>query len=853
MSGRARLRTTLISSLCSVLLACQASADEVKTVDIPAGDLIAALKTFAKQTGVEVIYRTDRLQGMKTHGVAGTFTSVEAARKLLEGTQCIVSMDESTGAMLIATGSSRTSTGGLPGSVAVARASETSPGPREAPPEDLVAEVTVIGHVDFVENDAFGATKMGMPIKDTPFTVIAVTHDLMDMASISAAGDLYKLDPSGSPSHQDAGNGSSRIRGFDGIRRIDGFREAQQWNVELDLVSFERIEIIKGGVSTLYGQNEPGGVVNYVSKLPENDFAVRMRGEAGSHRYFRYEGDVTGPIGAQGDWSYRLIGAVQQDDTFKYHGQDDRVVAVPSLMYRNDRTSLVLRVHYEALKQSGSFGPALQLDAPLPAAYADDWAAAVADGAVGLRFIPDEVPRSRISYNAAGLGWDRDILLLQSQLEHRFESGWTLRAHLQDIDLSTAGTTMSVYGPYDVMGRAMGDMQFAQSQRFDGYNGEINLFGSVTVLGRDHLLFVGADYAQQERYAAFGYGSHFGYDLSRFNVLQPSPIALEPESALYNDPVNYQNSYFGVTAQAVLNPIDRLKLMLGARYNSDKGGSLNGPAAASIDEALRIAKSLDGYPKQSTHHVTRQAGIVYELTPHTNVYAGYSESFSPTSAMAYTPSNPAGTYLDPPEGTTYEIGIKGVFPNAWSYSAAAFQIAQDIVVADPLHPAFNMLVGGRRNRGIELTLQGRLRPEVNVFAGASYQDSRYVAGPSDGFRSATAPRLGLTLYGTYEFLGGAWQGFGVGAGLIHKGDRKGSDVSYNFRVPETGRPYLFDYGSYTEVDARVFFNAERWGVYLAATNLLDERYYEIGAGDLLWVGQHVNPGRSLRAGFSLKL
>lgn len=852
MSGPG-LRSRFIASLCLALLACQASADEVRTVDIPPGDLIEALKTFARQTGVEVVYRTDRLQGMKTHGVAGALTAVEAARKLLEGTRFTVSLDESTGAMLIATESSRTNVVGLPGNVAVARADESSPGTDDANPADTVAEVTVIGHVDFVENDAFGATKMGMPIKDTPFTVMAVTHDLMDMASIKAAGDLYKLDPSGSPSHQDAGNGSSRIRGFDGIRRIDGFREAQQWNVELDLVSFERIELIKGGVSTLYGQNEPGGVVNYVSKLPEDDFAVRMRGEAGSHDYYRYEGDVTGSIGKQSNWSYRLIGAVQQDDTFKYQGRDDRVVAVPSLMYRTDRSSLVLRMHYEALQQSGSFGPALQLDAPLPAAYAGDWAAAVAAGAVGLRLIPDQVPRSRTAYDAPGLGWDRKILLLQSQFEHRFASGWTLRAHLQNIDLSTEGTTISVYGPYDVSGRAMGDMQFAQSQRFDGYSGEINLFGNVTALGRDHLLFFGADYAQQERSAAFGYGSYFGYDVSRFNVLHPVPIPLDPESALYNDPVNYQSNYFGVTAQVVLNPIDRLKLSLGARYNSDRAGSLNGPAATSIAEALQIAKSLDGYPKQSTHHVTRQLGIVYELTPHTNAYAGYSESFSPTSSLAYSSTDPAGRYLDAPQGSTYEVGIKGVFPDAWSYSAAAFEITQDIVVTDPLHPAFNMLVGGRRNRGIELTLQGRLRPEINVFAGASYQDSRYVAGPSDGLRSATAPRLGLTLYGTYEFLDGAWRGLGAGVGLVHKGDRKGGDASYNFQVPGTGRPYLFDYGAYTEVDARIFFNRDNWGLYAAVTNLFDERYYEIGAGDLLWVGQHVNPGRMLRAGFTLKL
>ena len=830
--------------------------------NIASQPLEKALNEFAAQADARIVFYPKTVEGRVAPRLVGAYSPRAALEKLLADSELVYHFRDERTIIIDAAGKpTADAAAGNPlrlaqaeGQAAEGGAAQQAADSEEAVPEvPEVPEVTVVGHVDFVQNDAYGATKMGMPIKDTPFTVIAVTHDLMDMASISAAGDLYKLDPSGSPSHQDAGNGSSRIRGFDGIRRIDGFREAQQWNVELDLVSFDRIEIIKGGVSTLYGQNEPGGVVNYVSKLPEHDFAVRMRGEAGSHEYYRYEGDVTGPIGAGEGWSYRVLGAIQNDDTFKQFGRDDRVVVVPSLMYRNDRSSVVLRAHYERLKQSGSFGPALQLDAALPTQYAGDWAAAVADGAVGLKLIPGDVPRSRTAYNAPGLGWDRDILLLQAQLEHRFESGWTLRANVQDMDLSTEGTTISVYGPYDVTGQAMGDMQFAQSQQFDGYSGEINLFGHVELLGREHLLFFGADYARQKRYAAFGYGSYFGYDVSRFNILNPVPITLDPESALYNDPVNYRNTYSGITVQAVLNPVDRLKVMLGGRYNSDRGGSANGPAAASIAEALQIAKSLEGYPQQSTHHFTRQFGAVYELTPRTNAYLAYSESFAPTSSVGYSSTDPAGTYLDPPQGTTYEAGVKGSFPNAWSYGVAAFEITQDIVITDPLHPAFEKLVGGRRNRGIELTLQGKLWPAVNVFAGASYQNSEYVAGPSDGFRSATAPRLGLTLYGTYEVLGGPWQGFGVGAGVVHKGDRKGSDVSYNFRDPGTGRPYLFDYGSYTEVDARLFFNRDRWGVYAAATNLLDERYYEIGAGDLLWVGQHVNPGRMLRVGFSLKL
>ncbi|MBL8271386.1 MAG: TonB-dependent receptor [Steroidobacter sp.] len=228
-----------------MLAAAAVSAEDLKPVDVPAGDLIAALKTFAKQTGVEVVYRTDRLQGMTTHGVTGTLTPVEAAKKLLEGTAFTVSMDESTGALLIATSASRTSVDAEP---------------------MVLAEIVVTGSniVSSVEAEQRSVPVDVITAEDISKTGATSLAEVLANNPALAGGALAE--------QQSGGRGFANLRGLGpqytlvllNGRRLSANDPTNILSIPAEAV--ERVEILKSGASAIYGSDAVAGVINVILK-----------------------------------------------------------------------------------------------------------------------------------------------------------------------------------------------------------------------------------------------------------------------------------------------------------------------------------------------------------------------------------------------------------------------------------------------------------------------------------------------------------------------------------------------------------------------------------------------------------
>ena len=205
------------------------------------------------------------------------------------------------------------------------------------PADEQIEEVVVTSHVIFTENDAYGATKMGLALKDTPQTVTVVTADMIDFAGMKTFNDFYKVDASGGTAHTFDGFPRNYYRGFrqQGINaiRVDGFR--MPGNIDLDFAVFDRFEVIKGPTSTLYGQNSIGGTLNAVSKRPQDKFHGELALEGGQFDEIRADVDLTGPINDQ--WSYRLIGAYDDAGSFLDFANDELKLASMSLQYRAER------------------------------------------------------------------------------------------------------------------------------------------------------------------------------------------------------------------------------------------------------------------------------------------------------------------------------------------------------------------------------------------------------------------------------------------------------------------------------------------------------------------------------------
>ena len=795
-----------------------------------------ALNEFARQSGLQVVLQTEEVRGIRAPRIEGALTAQAALERLLANTGLSY---EYLDARTVAVRPARLISQSVPGTEAaatgtqafrLAQAAESGTvaptGAAEQAPTGQVEEVLVQG-VRFHGDEASTALKIPLSIKDTPQTVMAITRDVMDFASIKTFQDVYKVDATGGTTHRVDNFTVNYYRGFrqqsNNAIKIDGFRLLVDTN--LDFAPFERLEVVKGATSTMYGQNSIAGTLNIVSKMPRDHFGGEVKAEAGSFDHYRAEADFYGPLTEGGALTYRLVAARLDEGSYlDYAGKKTTVIA-PTLQYRfSESTSVFARLNYQRFDVSAAPAAGMQ--------YLGD----LGDGAVNgydpglLRITP--LPRSFNSGQDWGDNQRREVALFHAGLEHRFANDWTLRVNAQhnrqNLDYYN---WLQHVAPI----QADGTPGFSIIVLFKDVDwvldaGEVNLYGDVELFGRRHTLFFGADYAEagdahdDPRLLAVALP---GAVPSLFDPGYGHSVA-QPQSL--DDYFTYNlagstTKYSGFTAQAILRPLDKLTVLLAGRYSKAQSRS-----------SFQLLTDPPSDESDSDSKVTTQAGVTYALTPDINLYAAYGETFEPQSGLV-APDEP----IDPQQGTMKEVGIKGDLTSRFSYSLALFDMKRsNISQSNPANPGFVVPLGTQRSRGLEAAVQGTVRPGWEVFGSLGLMDAEYVQGDYEGHQPENAPKLGLSVFTSYELQRGALRGLGFGAGVVHK---RGRETFFTQIAPD-GRQLEFDFGDYTEVDLRLFRNFERWRLQLSPTNLFNEKYYTPIENDIT-TGIYVNPGRAI--------
>jgi iron complex outermembrane receptor protein len=854
------VRSILMGSVLATAAAPAVQAAELRRFDLAEGAAAQALNEFSRQAGIQVIFDAAAVRHLSTRAVSGEYEVRDALAIMLASTSLLFEFVNDRTIAVMPQGSVSPLRSGAAGqgtgTLRLAQADVDATGKAT----DDVDEVVVTSRVIFTQNDAFGATKMGVALKDTPQTVNVVTRDMIEFASIESFNDFYKVDASGGPSHAIDNFPRNFYRGYliegNNAIRIDGFRMPA--DIDLDLATFDRFEVVKGPTSTLYGQNTIGGTLNAVSKIPQSEFAARIDLEAGSHEQYRFDGDITGPLSDA--WSYRVVTAFEDDDSFLNGASNKLQLIAPSIQFRpSDSTTFMLRMNYQKHEDRYHFGQATSI-AGVPVD---------ADGSGDIGFVElitsmltdglkvQEYSRSQF-FNVPWATATKEAAFVQSQAEHEFAGGWKLRGNVQysQIDVSTRG--VSHFGPYDDLGFAYSADAYAEDGKDEVYGGEINLFGDIDAFGGEHTLFFGLDYARIDDHSrtaraplSRGYASNL-YNVNDLGFLADLPARLDLDDYDYVYDDDRESVLYGGTVQLIARPTDRLSVLLGARMSHDTlVDRQRGAASVAELEATPFALARDF----KFEEVTAQTGLVYELTPALNVYASYGETFEPSVRFAVDPGNPTGpgVAIDPEEGTSFEIGLKGDITRDLSFTIAAFDMERsNISQRNVQFPRFFVPLGTQVSRGVEAELKGRLTPAWNVFASAAYLDAEYADGEFNGLRPVNAPEFGLSVFSSYEILGGPLEGLGFGLGAVHKSGRTAFDSFLTRTVSNAlGRvvPIEYDFGSFTEVDARVFYGWDRWRVRLSVTNLLSERYYST-TRNFLDSGVHVNPPTAVHAALS---
>lgn len=769
-------------------------------LDIPPGDLATALKQLAQETGVDLVYRPEHVQGVKTPGVRGEFQPREAIVRLLEGTPLTLSTD-ATGAMLIAE----------PSGV--------------APTSKVLEEVTVRA-VTFRYDEVSSATKMPTSIRDTPQSVKIVTQDLLDFASVTKFEDLYKIDASSGTSHAGDAIPRNYFRGFhvQGVNtiKVDGFRMPAA--VQLDLAPYERFEIVKGSTSTLYGQNSVAGSLNAISKMPQDTFGGEVSLETGSYDHYRADLDLYGSLNSSRTLTYRLISAYQNEHEFVNFSHGDRIVLAPTLRYEvSDDTSIIARVNY----QKDNFTPYYGVGAQFLGTDIGDISQLTSDN---FRVPPISRKETGNSpFNRA----TKEAFFAQTTLDHRFrDSSWKMRTNVQYSNIPD-----HLQGSLDLGTDAAGfsDAElYASDSENETYAGEVNLFGDVELGGRRHTLFFGVDYANLRSDGKYYFTDLFGVD-DGFSNFHPD-YSLRPFPAMRGDYDSLsiladRHEMSGVTMQTLLRPLDGLMVSLGVRYSHDVLRSRS--ACCDIDSTLEGLAA----DRLAVNKFTKQLGVTYSVTGDMNLYATYGETFEPQ--IGQTAPN---QIADPEEGTAYEIGVKGeVLGERISYSVALFNIERSNIAQAIPGSIYLALAGTQRSRGVEVDFQGSLVEGWEIYVSLAAMDAEFTKGELKGARPANAPKFGASLFTSYEIQDGAWRGLGVGAGLVHKSGREMNDLfSYG------GLTRVNFLGDFTEADLRVFYTRKPWQFEVSCTNLFDTTYYS-NAFAQLWTGYQANPPRQFMA------
>ena len=570
-----------------------------------------------------------------------------------------------------------------------------------------------------------------------------------------------------------------------------------------DASTLERIEVLRGPASMLYGRGDPGGTFNIVSKQPQAERRTVLGSQVNTDGLRRGTLDTTGALDESAAFTYRLNLVAEGSDSFRDHVESERYNIAPVLRWQlSDDTALILEGDYLHNRHP--------MDRGLTR-YPNQAGDLSRD-----RFLGEESAGKLTNQNAT----------TQLRLEHQLDSQWMLRGGIQYLDGSLDGGAVENNG-LAADGRTVGRNYSERWLNWNDLAVQANLEGHFDAAGLAHTLLLGVEFddfnydSQIDR--SGGATSDFPIDL--YDPVYGQPLPALTRTTTYDDE-NLKSYAFFLQDQIALT--ERLTAQVGARLERFE---------QRYENKLTPAGSWD----QAHNAVSPRFGLIYDLTEELAVYANTSRSFKPNRG-----ADRSSQAFDPEKGIAHEVGIKYELPeHDLSVTAALFHITKEnVLTSDPVDSNYQVAAGEARSRGFDISVAGNITPQWRVIGGYAYVDAEVTESSSAsmpaGTRLANVPRHSFNLLDTYEFAEGPLAGLGVGMGVKYVGDRKGGATST-----------AFDMDAYTTVDLLAYYPlTERVRLNLNLNNLFDEEYEERAWGNI-WA--YPGAPRTLQAGIAITL
>ncbi|MUG96476.1 TonB-dependent siderophore receptor [Scytonema sp. UIC 10036] len=659
--------------------------------------------------------------------------------------------------------------------------------------QDEPIELVVTGEQDSynVPNASTG-TRTDTPLRDIPQSIQVVPRQVLEDRNVNRLSEA--LETVSGVTSEDSGygiSGGARIlRGFRQVGNFrNGFPQGNEFYTLEPVGTIERVEVLKGPASVLFGSLEPGGIVNTVTKKPLSEPYYKIELQAGNRSFFQPIIDFSGPLTTDKKVLYRLIAGYENSDDVRDFVNFDQISVAPSITVNfSERTNLDL--YYEFTRTSGNLGffaPAiLREDSSLLSPR---------------NFLSTYPSLDEGSYQTQKFGYT---------FKHSFNDNLQLRNNL--------AVTLDRYEQNGVLYGELRDdrfLVFTNGFGQDSFTNRSTYFGQIDLLAKfktgsiSHQVVVGfdADISEVEQNPLL-------YDLSGIPDLDIFNPNYDIPTPGFISPNRGQDVYafdsYGVYLQDQIEFSDSLKFLIGGRYDW-----------VSTDFDLTVFG--DGRTQRSDEAFSPRLGLVYQPSETVSLYASYSRSFRPSF---YARSADGERSFEPTRGTQYEVGVKAEFLDGrLSTTLAAYHLTRTNVLTpdpDPIRAAqgFSVQTGEQRSQGIELDIAGEILPGWKVIGSYTYTDAEVTKDNSFpvGNQLDNVPEHQASLWTTYEIQEGDLKGLGFGLGLFYVGKRQG-DLANSFQLDD-----------YFRTDAAIFYKRDGFRAAINVRNLFDTDYVTYAEG-----------------------
>ncbi|MGE8476826.1 MAG: TonB-dependent siderophore receptor [Pseudomonas shirazensis] len=737
--------------------------------DLPSAPLATTLNQIASQAGIALAIDPALVSGRTAAPVKGQYDALGALQAALRGSGLQLQQSSVGSYSLVATPE---------GSLALPETSINAAGEYES---------AWGASTGYVATRTAAGTKTDTPIVETARSLSVITRQQLDDRQVLNLNDALRY----TAGVQSSGYGSDsradwlRVRGFDPTQFLDGLAlpKGSFANPKVEPWNLERITVLRGPASSVYGQTPPGGMLDMVSRRPQAERAHQIEVQAGSNEHKQINFDSTGKIDDEGRFLYRISGVVRDSNSPIDHIPDKRYNIAPSLTWNVDEDTKLTFISQYTRDDTGITGQFLPLQ--------------------GTK-LPSAAGKISHHKNLGEPDWDfydRTYYALGYAFEHRLNDTWQFRQNLRYTknDLSFQAVNVGTFNTVDADGNVNRESGII-NEDISQFAVDNNFQADFDTGAVSHTLLLGLDHQR----ANTNYQWLYGLGVPPINVNRPVYGAdMSGVSYITLQDFNQKTQQTGVYVQDQMS-LDNWRLTLGGREDWVHTGTrfnVNNATSTQRDKAF-----------------SGNVGLSYVFDNGVTPYISYTESFQPTMGADAR----AAQSFAPTEGRQYEVGVKYQPVGSQTLlTAAVYDLTQQNVRVT--EGSITRQVGELQVRGLELEASTQLTDNFKAIASYTYTDTEITKGLATdvGNRMALIPRNQATLWADYTWHNGLLDGFGVGGGVRYVGDTYGN----------TANTSVAHVSSYTVYDASAHYDLGRLdnsmkglSVAVEAKNLFNKDY-----------------------------